>query len=127
MNRRDLLRMAVLGAGGIFVPKFGRWFRVLHPPMPLTIYGDGIHDDTAALKAAFNGEPVIWRNQVIQPTEPVYLVGGVFRLSQPLVVEPRPPRPIAIMQSILNFEMSDRGLPALAYPRSLGRPHVRRG
>lgn len=50
------------------------------------LYGDGVHDDTVALRAALNGEPFIADGHIIKGTQSVALSGGVYRLSDEIVV-----------------------------------------
>jgi hypothetical protein len=47
-----------------------------------TLYGDGTHDDTKALQAWFDNEPVMWLDGT--PVNPRNLSGYLFRLSAPI-------------------------------------------
>jgi hypothetical protein len=59
----------------IYIPK----------PRILTLWGDGIHDDTAALQALIDGERVIGLDG--RPMAGM-LAGGVYRLTDTLVFDP---------------------------------------
>lgn len=71
MNRRDLLGLSLAAVGGVFAPRFGRWYRrgsgvVVYDTamteartvtLPL-LYGDGVRDDSKALQAYLDGKLV---------------------------------------------------------------------
>lgn len=50
------------------------------------LHGDGIHDDTIALRAALAGEPFLVDGVIIPGTSSVSLIGGVYRITGPLKV-----------------------------------------
>lgn len=75
MNRRDFLaKTSALAVAAIILP------RVAEPPIPV-LYGDGVHDDTAALQAWFDGRPVMWRGEVRQGG---VIMNGSFRVTGPV-------------------------------------------
>ena len=51
----------------------------------LLIWGDGIHDDTAALKAYMRGERVVWASEPLSPFTGL-MRGGTFRITSKLVL-----------------------------------------
>lgn len=61
--------------------------------VPLTIetypriVGDGVHDDTAGLQAAFNGQPFIADGFVVRECNTVYINSGTYRLTDTLVLD----------------------------------------
>jgi hypothetical protein len=85
LSRRWFLKgtLAVAATAVIALPP-------LASPHPI-VYGDGIHDDTAALNALFARLPVICEGSLIERAadEPVLLEKGVFLISGPLVVQGR--------------------------------------
>lgn len=48
------------------------------------LWGDGIHDDTVALEALCDGEPVLWQGRVIGPDEDWLIAGRRFLLTRPV-------------------------------------------
>lgn len=52
------------------------------------LYGDGVHDDTVALNAFLNGDPVMIEGEVVKAGKTGYvnLTGGHFLMSGPLVL-----------------------------------------
>ena len=51
----------------------------------LVIWGDGVHDDTAALQAYMYGEPVAWASDPLSPFTG-FLRGGTFRITSSLLL-----------------------------------------
>lgn len=75
MLRRDFLKLTTIATAGVFVPQFGRWYRQEVPPR---LWGDGWHDDTAALQ---------WRmDKASRDSTRFVLQGGVYRVNQTLVL-----------------------------------------
>jgi hypothetical protein len=62
------------------------------------LWGDGRHDDTAALNAWFRGDPVIWgeNGRNVGPQ----ITGRVFRLSAPIYISSGTGRSIAHFQFV---------------------------
>jgi hypothetical protein len=50
------------------------------------IVGDGVHDDTDGLQAAFDGEPFECDGMVVSICDHVYVNNGCFRVTKPLLV-----------------------------------------
>lgn len=79
MQRRNFLQALALGVGAV---------ALLRPRLPLTLYGDGVRDDTDALQALCNGERVWYRDQLIDHNGWT-VAGGTFRLTRPLTLQRR--------------------------------------
>ncbi len=67
------------------------------PCARLALWGDGEHDDTAALNAWFRGEPVVWA-QTREPVGPI-VADRMFHLSDEIIV------PSGTGRALLNFRM----------------------
>jgi hypothetical protein len=52
------------------------------------IIGDGLHDDTAGLQAALNGEPFLCDGCVVRNATEVVLRGGAYRLTSMITMPP---------------------------------------
>lgn len=51
-----------------------------------TLYGDGVHDDTAALQAMLDQRPVIIEGEAVRSEGTIYLRSGIYLISRPLVI-----------------------------------------
>lgn len=64
----------------------------VYTPRPLTLWGDGVHDDTAALQDFISGNKVKFVRQVLEPMigpdghKAIVLPRGIFATSAPLLV-----------------------------------------
>ena len=78
MNRRDFLSLAIKGAALVALPS--------PKGASLKLYGDGVHDDSEALEALFNGPPVDATKGLIRRLSGgcVMLCNGTFRLTKPV-------------------------------------------
>ena len=83
LSRRCFLRGTIAVAAAVTMPMaaVSEMFR------PLLI-GDGVHDDTAALQALLDGDPVDILNDGIRllRSEGLELQGGVYRLTRTIVL-----------------------------------------
>lgn len=88
-DRRNFLRgMLALGAAPAIV-RASSLMPIWVPPAPslLTLAGDGVTDDTAALHAYMRGEPVWFRGAVLQTIDNVMrLPAATFNLNSPLIL-----------------------------------------
>ena len=90
MSRRLFLGGALALTGTALVP---------NPPAPspqslVTLYGDGIHDDTEGLMALLNGIPVQLDYVGVKVVEEgnIDMRGGVFLVSKTLIIEEHGPK-----------------------------------
>lgn len=75
MLRRDFLKLTTVATAGVFVPRFGQWYRQAGPPI---LWGDGVHDDSAALQ---------WRiDHAAQRGHRFVLTNGIYRIDRTLVL-----------------------------------------
>lgn len=81
MKRRDLL----LGAFALATAPT----LVAAQPATMVLWGDGLHDDTAALQALLRGDPVRWASG--EPFNGHLLAGKSFLLSRPIAFDSRGP------------------------------------
>lgn len=90
MNRRGFLKsMLAAGAASYVVTSAGVLMPVRKLWTPLQLWGDGIHDDTAALQAWINGEPVI--DMRTGASLGRVLIGGEYQVSQTIYMTPDKP------------------------------------
>lgn len=102
MNRRSFLTAAAGSAlavgvapaiirSGVLMPIKKIWT----PPAFLTLFGDGVHDDTAALQAGFDGSVPIMRVRPDGLKEHLgaVLIGGTYKLGGTVFVG-GPSRPV---------------------------------
>ena len=84
MNRRGFLKVVFSAAAASAVPIALN--KALRSPTPV-IYGDGIHDDTAGLQAAFNGQDFVCHKDLVSVSgDTVHLSGGTFLISKTIEV-----------------------------------------
>ncbi len=87
-TRRGFLGALLAASAAPAIVKAESLMKIWVPPR-LTLWGDGLHDDTAALQALLDGNPVrAMFNGVaeVTPGGVVVLSRGVFKTSAPLVV-----------------------------------------
>lgn len=87
LTRRGFLRGVLAAGAAPAIVKASRLMPIYVPrPQLLTLWGDGAHDDTAALQALINGQPVLFNGQPYgASTGGVLVPGGVFQVSAPVV------------------------------------------
>ena len=86
MTRRDFLKsiaglLTVSAVGSIVREKVER----KQMPSPFRLYGDGIHDDSAAFQALMNGEKVLYRDWILEGQNMdgiVYLPTGTYLIGR---------------------------------------------
>lgn len=79
MNRRGFLKIAFAAGVAVAAPA-----ALADESLP-RIVGDGVHDDTAGLQAAFDGKPFACRDDRIEVKDGhVYLGTGWYLISRPL-------------------------------------------
>ena len=81
MNRRNFLRGLLVSAAAVATVAVGKVTNLFLP----RIFGDGIHDDTAGLQAAINGEEFV-SDKVVLLYSPwrIYVGPGTYRISATL-------------------------------------------
>lgn len=108
MNRRAFLRTGGLATMGLVVgadalEAMARLThrRTLFAGWSPTLHGDGVHDDTAALRALFNGRPYhdATKGRLhVRHDGAFVLTGGTYRITDTVAIEPAPrPRGSATM------------------------------
>lgn len=96
-TRRGFMRMLAGATIAPVLPKIA-----LAGPTPLILWGDGIHDDTAALSALFRGEVVEFADASMATPDVGWngsiltLPRGTFRLNAPLIVNGTEDAPISV-------------------------------
>lgn len=85
MNRRSMLGLSLAAMGGVFAPRFGRWYREANG---LILWGDGVHDDAVALQALFDRKGPVRFDGKVLPRDGWTLTGRHFRLGQTVFVPP---------------------------------------
>lgn len=76
MNRRHFLGALTVASAGLFVPRFGRWYR--QGTGEPHLWGDGVHDDTYAIQ---------WRlDRAAKAGAVCWLPQGTYQLTSGLVV-----------------------------------------
>lgn len=73
MKRRSFLQLTAVSVTAPFAVYASR-------PAMLTLYGDGVHDDTAALQKIFDGGPVMFKGREHRGMPPA----GKFFVSEPV-------------------------------------------
>lgn len=88
-TRRGFLGAMLAAATAPAFVKAGALMPIYVPQAPkvLTLWGDGIHDDTAALQAAIMGGSVVYADG--RPIERGFVRGGTYRTSATLVYDGR--------------------------------------
>lgn len=85
LTRRSFLRGALTVAAVSIAP-----VQAWTPNLP-RIVGDGIHDDTLGLQAAFDGKPFLSDGVVVADgAETLWLRGGIYRLTKGLHIWAKP-------------------------------------
>ena len=86
MTRRDFLKSI---AGLLTVSAVGSIVREKRRemPSPFRLYGDGIHDDSAAFQALMNGEKVLYQDRTLERqnldgNSVVYLPTGTYLIGR---------------------------------------------
>ena len=84
MNRRGFFRLVAGAALAPVVAKVGQAF-----PLPPILWGDGVHDDTAALQALIDGEIVEFADRTIADgcgwiEDVLHLPKAIYRTSEAL-------------------------------------------
>jgi hypothetical protein len=72
----------------------------------LTLWGDGIHDDTEALQAAINGLPVnaINPRSLLQSKRGTMIIGGQYALSKTIHIPDSPDYSISLIGNHFQFK-----------------------
>lgn len=109
MNRRDFTGLTLAAVGGIFVPKYGVWYR----EQPLRLWRDGIHDDQPALQALIDGGTLLDDGRVtrVPRTRPLYLRHERFWMARGVLVPSIPHRPNALLTIERCFFQTSKTLP----------------
>jgi hypothetical protein len=83
LNRRSFLKGALsVVAATVVLAKLPKDFALPQ------IIGDGLHDDTAGLQAALNGEPFLCDGCVVRNATEVVLHDGTYRLTSMITMPP---------------------------------------
>ncbi|WP_156374691.1 hypothetical protein [Pseudorhodoferax sp. Leaf274] len=82
MKRRLFLAGAGLGLAAPAVVTASNLMRLA--PLPETLWGDGVHDDTGALQSLLDGRPVFSPSGEALPK--FRLVGGTYRISGQITI-----------------------------------------
>lgn len=84
MNRRHFLRLSIGAAAIAAVPIALK--EAIRRQLPV-IVGDGIHDDTAGLQAAINGEEFVCESGLVKMVDGgIYLDGGSYLISKTVTI-----------------------------------------
>lgn len=89
MNRRGFLGALLAAAAAPAIVRAGSLMPV-YVPRPsglLTLWGDGVHDDTAALQAMLMGAAVRYGTAILEPNAGrIFLPPAIFKLSDTLTL-----------------------------------------
>lgn len=86
MNRRGFLGAILAASMAPAIARSGVLMPIYVPkPDLLRLWGDGMHDDTLALQAIFDGKPVFGAEPFSEGGS-VYLSGGIYRISSTILI-----------------------------------------
>ena len=115
MNRRGFLGAMLAAAASPAIVRASSLMPIYTPP--LVLWGDGIHDDTAALQALMDGKKVkrLFPGvaEAVGVSGGLLLSGGVFLVSNTITL---PARSIYMQNSIFKGEASLGDRPVLYMP-----------
>lgn len=80
LSRRSFLRGVLAVAGATVAPALPAIASVPR------IVGDGVHDDTAGLQAAFDGKPFVADGMVISDADWLTVHKGAFKVTRPITI-----------------------------------------